>query len=112
MQENKAVICRALIEAELLQSKCAIASTYDMSHVVIYSMENRDDYERCPNPTISQPDSYYIDEDEQFENAQAFKTAKAKIEYILASNDCVLETTYDMSYSYIYDSYGNSDKIK
>lgn len=108
--------CQVEIEDFLEDNGCGITSSYDHSRVILKTVEIVDDYEIeerevLKDPNIYQPSILEIDLEEKVENFSKFNQVKKEIEGILSKYNCKIETTYDMSYPYIYDKYGNSENL-
>jgi len=109
--ENKIDICKNELALSLSNNECGISSSYEMSQIMIYLIEDNENKEMFFEPKIMEVEFSKIDEELREENKAQFEKAKTEIVYILSKNDCRLESNYDMSHAYIFDKYGNRSKI-
>ena len=107
-------ICNAEIKIALLEASANLDTSYDYSHVIIYSKENKEDsveFERTKINAPYHPYGYVEDEEEieeMRENEKKLDIAIEKIKLSLSKNNCDLMSSYDYSNVIIIDSFGNS----
>lgn len=110
-------ICNAEIKIALLEASANLDTSYDYSHVIIYSKENDKDsveFERTKIYAPYQPYGYVEDEEdleEKRENEKKLDIAIEKIKLSLLKNNCALMSSYDHSHVIIFDSFGNSKPL-
>lgn len=106
-------ICKNEIENILLSYDCAIDTSYDISHVFIFSYDEDGEIESLSlnPPAFSSLSHREIDEEEMYKHSKNVKIAANEIRNALLKNDCKIDSSYDMSYVYIYDKHGNSEEI-
>lgn len=106
-------LCAVEIKVLLLKANANATTSYDMSHLVLKTDKGESirfiGTDLC-EPSFSNPDMYEDDEQE-YEQPKKMKKCRKKIKDLLSDYDYVLESTYDTSHVYIYDRYGNREKI-